>query len=115
MKLTQQMSEFNRRLADQLRETFAPNVLPYQAEDGSLLFRGPIDGHRDPKHQGTHVSVELDGEVRAALDGASAEAREEMIENLLASLGSQVRTQYHPQRIGPYALQVHGTMRTLKG
>lgn len=115
MKLTQELSEFNRRMAAELRGTFAVNVVPYQTEDGDLVFRGPIEGHRDAKHVGTHVSVGLDKDVRIALEKAEPVAREEMIENLLANLGTQVKAQYDPRRIGEYALQVQGTMRTVTG
>ncbi len=115
MKLTKELNEFNRRMASELRGTFSSNVVPFQTEDGTLLFRGPIVGHRDPHHVGTHVSVGLDGDVRSALDHAKPVAKEEMMENLLANLGTQVKAQYDSGRIGEYALQVQGTMRTVTG
>ena len=37
------------------------------------------------------------------------------MENLLANLGTQVKAQYDSGRIGEYALQVQGTMRTVTG
>lgn len=115
MKLTQELNEFNRRMSVELSGTFTNNVVPFQTEDGTLVFRGPIEGHRDPKHVGTHVSVGLDEEVRVVLDRAEAAQREEMIEKLLANLGTQVKAQYHSRSIGEYALEVQGTMRTVVG
>jgi len=115
MKFTDQLSEFNRRMADELRSTFASSVRPYQTEDGTLVFRGPIVGHKDPSHIGTHVSVSLANDALAALDNAEPSRREEMIQDLLANLGTQVKVQYDPNSVGPYALQVAGTMRTLTG
>lgn len=115
MELTDKLSEFNRRIADALRNTFAPSVKAYQTEDGALVFRGPIVGHRDPEHVGTHVHVSLEKEVLAVLDSAKPARREEMMQDLLANLGTQVRMQYDPDKVGPYALSVTGTMRTLTG
>ena len=115
MKLVGELSEFNRRMAEELLMTFPPNVKPVQSEDGTLLFRGPIPLLDDPKHVGTHVAVSLDSEVCAALDAASKVDREEMIANLIASLGTQVKEQYAPNKIGLDALDVVGTMRMLRG
>lgn len=113
MNLTQELSEFNRRMVGELQGTFAPSVSPFQTEYGTLVFRGPIEGHKDPKHVGTHVSVELDSEVHDALASAEPDAKEEMMEALMANLGTQVRTQYNPRRIGEYALRVRGSIRTI--
>lgn len=115
MKCHENLSAFNRRMADELRSTFAPSVKPYQAEDSTLLFRGPIPNQADPNHVGTHVAVSLEEEVRAALDAASPAEQEEMIEALLSNLGTQVRVWYNAEGIGPYALDIVGTMRTLRG
>jgi hypothetical protein len=115
MKLTENLSDFNRRLADDMRSTFAPSVKPYQSEDGTLLFRGPISGHKDPKHIGTHVAVSLDQEVIDALKKAEALEREEMIDNLLNSLSTQVKTLYSPNSIGLDTLEIVGTMPVAKG
>lgn len=115
MKLTDKLSEFNRRMADEVRSAFASSVRPYQTEDGGLVFRGPIAGHKDPDHVGTHVSVSLAKDVVAALNDAEPSRREEMIQDLLANLGTQVKMQYDPNNVGPYALQVTGTMRTMTG
>ena len=72
-------------------------------------------GHSDPKHIGTHVAVSLDAEVCRTMDAASPSEREDMIQIYLANLGSRVKIEYDPKNIGPYAIDVVGTMRTLKG
>lgn len=113
MEYTIELSEFNRRMADALGRTFASSVRPYQTKDGALVFRGPIVGHKDPHHVGTHVHISLEDDVLSALDNAEPSLREEMIEVLLANLGTQVRMQYDPKNIGPYALSVTGTMSAL--
>jgi len=113
MKLTENLSDFNRRMADELRSTFAFSVKPYQTEEGALVFRGPIAGHKDPKYVGTHATVSLEKEVVAALASAEPSRREEIIVNLLSNLGTQVKAQYGPNNVGSYALQVVGTMRTV--
>lgn len=115
MEFTDKLSEFNRRMADVLRPTFASSVSPYQTEDGALVFRGPIVGHKDLHHVGTHVHISLEKDVLAALDNAERSRREEMIQDLITNLGTQVRMQYDPNNIGPYALSVTGTMHTLTG
>jgi hypothetical protein len=114
MKLTENLSEFNRRMADELQSTFAPSIRPYQTEDGALVFRGPIAG-RDPQHVGTHASISLEKDVLAALNDAAPSQRGEMTKNLLANLGTQVRAQYDPNNIGQVALEVKGTVAILKG
>ena len=115
MKLTENLSDFNRRMAGELRATFASSVRPFQSEDGVLLFRGPISGHRDPNHIGTHVAVSLEKDVVHALNSAEPQQREEIIQNLLSNLGTQVKCQYNPNNVGPYALDVIGTMRIVNG
>lgn len=115
MKLTENLSDFNRRMADELRSTFASSVKPFQSEEGVLLFRGPISGHKDPKHVGTHVAVVLEKDVVNALNRAEPHQREEMVHNLLSSLGTQVKAQYNPSNLGADALQVIGTMPIVKG
>lgn len=115
MKLSKNLSEFNIRMAEELQDTFAPTVQPFETEDGTLVFRGPIDGHADPTHVGTHVAVSLDDEVRAAMQSATPEEREEMIQVFLSNLGTQVKFRYHPQKIGAYAMDIVGTMKTLRG
>lgn len=109
------LNEFNRTLAEILRPTFDASVSPYQTADGALVFRGPIVGHRDPRHIGTHVHVSLEEDVVAALDSAEPSRRQDMIQDLVANLGTRVRMQYDPNNIGEYALSVVGTMRTLNG
>ena len=115
MNLSKTLNDFNRRMVEELRGTFAANVMPFQTEDEMLVLRGPIEGHEDPKHIGTHVAVWLDQEVRHAMELASIAQREEMTQKLLRNLGTQVKYQYHPQRIGQNALDVIGTMKTISG
>jgi hypothetical protein len=115
MKLTENLSDFNRRMADELRSTFASSVKPYETEDRILVFRGPIAGNSDPDHVGTHVSISLDEPVVAALGGAESSRREEMIQNLISSLSTQVKVRYDPNNVGPDALSVTGTMQIVNG
>ncbi|MBV5293400.1 MAG: hypothetical protein JZU58_13725 [Curvibacter lanceolatus] len=115
MNLTTELGEFNRRMAHALAGTFDPSVKPVQSEEGTLLFRGPIPTSDDPRHIGTHVAVSLENEVKAALDASTPDEREAMIENLVCSLSTQVQAQYHSSKIGPYALDVVGTIRIVQG
>ena len=115
MQLSKKLGDFNRRMSDELRGTFSSEVESFESHDGALLFRGPIQGHKDPQHIGTHVAVSLEEDVRAAMEEALPAEREEMIQIFLNSLGSQVIIKYDPKNIGPYALDVVGTMRTLRG
>lgn len=104
MTLTEKLSDFNRRMADELRGTFAATVKPFQSEDGTLLYRGPIQGAKDPHHVGTHVAISLEGEVHAAMEVASPEEREELVGIFLSNLGTRVKMLYDPNKIGQYAL-----------
>ncbi|WP_157214684.1 hypothetical protein [Polaromonas sp. CF318] len=106
---------FNRRMADELRTTFAADIEPFELIDGTLVFRGLIEGHRDPHHVGTHVAVSLEKDVRDAMERAPTAERAEMVQIYLDSLGTQVKAQYDPKAIGLDALEVVGTMRTLQG
>ena len=115
MKFTTDLTEFNRRMAEALKPTFHAAIKPVQPEDGTLLFRGPVPIADDPNHVGTHVAVSLDKDVLAALEAATPSEREEMTENLISNLGTQVRVQYNSNKIGPYALDVVGTMRIVRG
>ena len=115
MKLYANLSEFNRRFADALLPSFPASVQALQSDDGTLLFRGPIPIPDDPMHVGTHVAVSLDKDVWAALKEASPVDREEMIEILISSLGSQVQMQYAPGKFGPFALDFVGTVTILRG
>ena len=115
MNLTTELSEFNRRMAQALAGTFDPSVKPMQSEDGTLLFRGPIPTRDDPSHIGTHVAVSLEKEVKAALDASAPDEREEMTENLVCSLSTQVQAQYNSGKIGAHALDVVGTIRIVRG
>lgn len=115
MKFDANLNEFNRRFAEALLPTFPGNTKAVQSDDGTLLFRGPIPLANDQSHIGTHVAVSLDKEVSAALNAAVPTDREEMTEILINNLGSQVRTQYNPAKIGVIALDVVGTMRILGG
>lgn len=51
--------------------------------------------------------------MRSAAAAASLADREEMTRVLLDNLGTQVKCQYDPKNIGPYALDIIGTMRTI--
>lgn len=115
MKIHQNLSQFNQRMVEEVRGTFAANVAPYQSEDGDLLFRGPILNHADPTHIGTHVVVSLEKDVRTALENASDAEREETISDLLASLGSQLTASYDPKNIGTFALKIVGNMSVISG
>ena len=115
MQFTADLNEFNRQFANELRPTFAQAVQALQAEDGTLLFRGPIPNLADPTHIGTHVSVKLDSEVRDALAAAEPPRRAEMTNILVLALGSVVRAKYDPNAVGWKALQVSGTMKHLHG
>ena len=115
MNLSKTLNDFNRRMVEELRGTFAANVTPFQTEDEMLVFRGPIEGNKDQNHIGTHVAVSLDKEVRHTMEIASIAQREEMTQTLLTNLGTQVKCQYHPQKIGQSALDVIGTMKTING
>lgn len=46
---------------------------------------------------------------------ASIAQRKEMTQMLLSNLGTQVKCQYHPQKISQYAIDVIGTMKTISG
>ena len=115
MKLSKNLSAFNCSMANELKNTFASNVEPFQMEDGMLVFRGPIEGHVDPKHIGTHVAVSLDDTVIKALITSFPAERTAMTEILLDNLGTQVKCQYDPKKVGPYSLDVVGTMDTIRG
>lgn len=115
MKLSENLNDFNRSMAEELRGTFASNVKPFETEEGYLVFRGPIEGHSDPNHIGTHVAVSLTAEVQRALAAASHAEREEMTKIFLSNLGTRVKCEYHPRQIGPCALDIVGTMNTLRG
>lgn len=93
MKLSTELSPFNRQMANELQHTFASNVEPYQLDDGTLVFRGPIEKLADPTHIGTHVAVSLDAEVQRALAAASPSDYEQMVQYLMANLGTQVMVQ----------------------
>ena len=115
MKLYTNLSAFNRRFADVLLPSFPAGVHAFQSNDGTLLFRGQIQLPDDPAHIGTHVAVSLDKDVCAALSEASPVDREEMTEILIISLGGQVQAQYDPSKVGPFALDVVGTLNILRG
>ena len=115
MKLYANLSEFNLRFANAVLPTFSADIQAFQSEDGTLLFRGPIPRLDDPTHVGTHVAVSLDKDVKAILSEAAPEKRELMMEILISSLGTQVEMQYDPRKIGPFALDVVGTMNIIRG
>ena len=115
MKFREELGEFNRQFAAALRDAFAPEITPVEDERGVLYFRGPIPIPNNPRHIGSHVAVSLDEDVQAALDRASPSERAEMTENLIESLGGQIRAQYNPHKHGEFAVSVSGTMSVVRG
>lgn len=115
MNLHTELSEFNRCLANALLPEFGPDIRAMQSGEGVLYFRGPIPVPEDPNHVGSHVAVSLAPDVRAALDQASSTERAEMTENLIESLGGQIRAQYNPNKHGEFALDFVGTMGMVTG
>ena len=63
----------------------------------------------------THVAVSLEKDVHATLQAASEAEREEMTARLLTNLGAQVKIRYDANNIGPYAMDIVGTTRTIHG
>lgn len=115
MKFRKDLGEFNLQFADALRATFAPEIKAVEDERGVLYFRGSIPIADDPLHIGAHVAVSLDPDVRAALDRAPPAERTEITENLIDSLGGQIRAQYNPNKHGEFALDFVGTMGMITG
>ena len=115
MKLDTDLNEFNRRFAEEMLPFFPDNVEACQSDDGTLLFRGPIPNSDDGAHVGTHVSVELAEDVKAALENAGPPDRKEMIENLISNLGGQIRARYDRSFVGQFALPIKGNIAILKG
>lgn len=113
MKFDTDLNEFNRLLADEVLPFFPGGVEAYQSDDETLLFRGPIPNSGEEKNVGTHVSVKLEKKVKEALEVADRSRRSEMMENLIQSLGGQIRAQYDRDNIGTYALQFSGGMDVL--
>lgn len=113
LKLNTELDSINRRLADTMLPAFGADVLPYQTDDGHLIFRGPLPQPDDPGHVGAHFAVHLTRAVRAALEAAQPEQREVMITNLVRSLAAQVRTQYAPAKVDVYAMEFVGTVNIL--
>jgi hypothetical protein len=67
-----------------------------------------------PNHVGTHVAVTLEDDVVIALASAPLAEREDITQHLIESLGAAIRTQYNPLKIRPYALDVTGTMESVR-
>lgn len=114
MNLTYKLNEFNRHFADELISVFPRGVATLQADDGSLLFRGP-----DPRGSETvivtHASICLEPAVVQALAAATPEQRAELVSTLTSNLGTQLRARYDSENIGRQALKVVGTMSILQG
>lgn len=103
------LNDFNRRIAERVRNLFPSNVTPKQAEDGRLYFRGP------ESTTGAHVVVYVEPDAKAALDQMAASEREKMEEHLIDNLVTQIRAQYDPNKPGQYALRIAGTREMLEG
>ena len=114
MRLDPVLSAFNQRFADELLSVFPKGVEVVQS-DGMLLFRGPIQLANGDTHVGTHVAVTLEMEVHLALDAATPSEREEMTQVLIDNLGGKIRAMYSPTKIGQFALDIVGTMRSIRG
>ena len=115
MKLTKELNEFNGQLAKDLLPYFPNGMEAYQDEFEELFFRGTIPGSSNPNHIGTHVAVELEQDVKDALDQASETDRKEMVRNLIANLGTQIKAKYDKDHVGQLALKVTRNMRILTG
>lgn len=113
MKLNKNLNEFNQRLADDLLPSFPDGIKAVQSEDETLLFRGVCPNSDDPNHVGSHVAVDLTQEVKEAIKNSSPANNEEMIEDLISNLGTQVRATYNKDHIGRYALSITGGMEIL--
>jgi hypothetical protein len=113
MTLTANLNEFNKRFADVMLRFFSPEVEAMEDAYGMLCFRGPVPVPNDPAHVGTHVAVTLEKEVVEALAIATPVEREEITQHLIDNLGGQIRIQYDPTKIGPYALDIVGTMASV--
>jgi hypothetical protein len=114
MKLSADLNEFNRRFAEVLLPSFPAGIVPMEDAYGMLCFRGAVPNHDNPKHIGTHVAVTLEEDVIAALNIASPAEREDITRHLIESLGAAIRIQYDPNRIGLYALDIVGTMESVR-
>jgi hypothetical protein len=114
MTLHANLNEFNQRFADALLPSFPAGIVPMEDAYGMLCFRGVVPNSGDPKHVGTHVTVTLEADVVAALDSASPAEREDITQHLIESLGAALRIQYNPAKIGPYALDIVGTMESVR-
>jgi len=114
MKFDPTLSEFNQRFADELLSAF-PNGVEAVQSDGMLLFRGPIQLANGETHVGTHVAVTLEKDVHWALSIATPSEREEITRALIDNLGGQIRVMYNSGKISQYALDIVGTMRSVRG
>ena len=112
MKLVEELNEFNRLLADYVLSVFPTDIVAFQDEDETLLFRGPTRKSNDIV---THVSVDLEKEVKNALNSADSAERLEKMDNLKRNLGMQIRHQYSLKNVGPIAKKYIGTMAILTG
>lgn len=113
MTLTASLNEFNKRFADAILPFFSADIEAMEDGYGMLCFRGPIPVANNPAHVGTHVAVTLEKEVTEALAIATPAVREEITQHLIDNLGWQIRIQYDPAKIGPYALDIVGTMASV--
>jgi hypothetical protein len=110
MTLHSKLNEFNQRFAEALLPVFPKDVVAMEDAYGMLCFRGVVT----KGHVGTHVAVALENDVIAVLASASPAEREDITQHLIDCLGAALRIQYDPAKIGPYALDIVGTMESVR-
>jgi len=108
MKFHTTLSEFNRRIADRVRDLFSHDVTPQQGDDGRLYFRGPSPS------TGAQVVAYLESDLQWALDKMSPEGGEENEGYLIKNLATQIQTQYDPNKPRREALEAKGTVAMLQ-
>jgi hypothetical protein len=115
MKLDKELSEFNQLLASDLLIFFPSSIEVFQDEYETLLFRGPIPNSDNSTQIGSHVSVDLDEEVKQALKSAEPAKCLEMMEILVSNLSTQIKATYDRNHVGTCSMKFKGTMAILTG
>lgn len=113
MKLDKKLNEFNQLLANYVCSVFPSNVCQFQDEDETLLFIESRKNSDGMEYSVTHVSVDLDMEVRETLNSAYPAKRLEMMENLKRNIGTQIRFKYSRNNVGKFAKKFIGTKKLL--
>jgi hypothetical protein len=113
MTLTANLNEFNQHFADVMLPFFSADIEAMEDAYGMLCLRSPIPIPNNLAHVGTHVAVTLKKAVTEALASTTPVVREEITQHLIDNLGWQIRIQYDPAKIGPYALDIVGTMASV--